>query len=616
MEGAVLYNAGHYSALMHNVALRLTFHADKKAVLLILSTSGNEVVKKLEQNGIFDKVIIYRDDTSIEKECEILDINSDYFDNLLEKNSLDCASFDEIYVECDQVNAFGLYLVNRNIRHNMIEMNPDQFNDVWRSQSLMERGIISVNYHEIQMRAGVITGKNPLITVIKNNYNGKIEKNNIDFTALLKKIDPKYKELLLTTFNVPKISNSSQLLVMNSFNNCSGNSVFSYDQSPYIYQMILDYLIETEEDVVIKQHPHDAIQLDDFPYKSLSKDIPLELLCIHDGVRIKRAFSIQSTATDKIKETIVDDVRIGWAFFKLCHLMHHIRIISSIIVEKKLTSMPIFTKLTSYPSHEAHSMSVILSILFKHKVRVRYLADSQAIEKSIIISSDPSDCIGDSNICFYINYEKSVRCADAWPTGKELAAVDIAVVPYDSFRGNTLIQRLFVTGLKCESVCIEKRLKNCHASLSYNISPSLVMHEASRCNAMIEPNILCFNADTLGRLGRAYRDGKGIGRSLNDAAEWMRISADRGIGWAKNELFDILWMIDTPESHAEMVRVAADYADAGDGGAMGRLGHAYRDGKGVGRDHNLAAQWYRKAADLGIRWAERELARLVTTAKK
>ena len=115
----------------------------------------------------------------------------------------------------------------------------------------------------------------------------------------------------------------------------------------------------------------------------------------------------------------------------------------------------------------------------------------------------------------------------------------------------------------------------------------------------------------MGRLGRAYRDGKGVKRDLDKAAEWMRKAADKNVGWAKNELFDILWRIDTPESMEEMISVATEFAEKGDGNAMGRLGRAYREGKGVPQDFDTAAEWMRKAADKNLGWAKNELAAIL-----
>ncbi len=115
------------------------------------------------------------------------------------------------------------------------------------------------------------------------------------------------------------------------------------------------------------------------------------------------------------------------------------------------------------------------------------------------------------------------------------------------------------------------------------------------------------NATAMGRLGRMYRDGKGVERDLDEAIKWMRKAADKNVGWAKNELFDILWKIDTPEAHEEMISVATEFAEKGDGNAMGRLGRMYRDGKGVERDLDEAIKWMRKAADKNVGWAKNEL---------
>jgi TPR repeat protein len=111
-------------------------------------------------------------------------------------------------------------------------------------------------------------------------------------------------------------------------------------------------------------------------------------------------------------------------------------------------------------------------------------------------------------------------------------------------------------------------------------------------------------------LGRAYRDGKGVEKNLDIAADWMRKASAINIGWTKNELFDILWKIDTPDSRKEMIAVATAFADSGNGEAMGRLGRAYRDGKGVEKDLDIAADWMRKASAKNIGWVKVELSNL------
>jgi|GEM_PF-6762344 len=90
------------------------------------------------------------------------------------------------------------------------------------------------------------------------------------------------------------------------------------------------------------------------------------------------------------------------------------------------------------------------------------------------------------------------------------------------------------------------------------------------------------------------------------AAEWMRKAVENGSKPAKNGLFDILWDIDTPDSLSEMVSLAFEGADSNDPEMMGRLGRAYREGKGVQKSLDVAAEWMRKSADSKCAWAKTE----------
>ena len=124
------------------------------------------------------------------------------------------------------------------------------------------------------------------------------------------------------------------------------------------------------------------------------------------------------------------------------------------------------------------------------------------------------------------------------------------------------------------------------------------------------------DGDAMAWFARMYREGKGVPQNIDKAAEWMRKAADKNVGWAKNELFDILWRIDTPESLEEMVSVATEFTNAGDAGAMLRLGRAYRDGKGVEKDFEKSIEWMRKASEKTW-WLGREFAdNLMKSAKE
>ena len=111
-------------------------------------------------------------------------------------------------------------------------------------------------------------------------------------------------------------------------------------------------------------------------------------------------------------------------------------------------------------------------------------------------------------------------------------------------------------------------------------------------------------------IGRMYRDGRGVQADLNTAADWMRKASDKKLDWAQLELFDILWRIDTPESLKEMIDLAESVVATDNPEMQGRLGRAYREGKGVEKDLQKASEWMKKAADKNLPWAIKELAEI------
>ena len=97
-------------------------------------------------------------------------------------------------------------------------------------------------------------------------------------------------------------------------------------------------------------------------------------------------------------------------------------------------------------------------------------------------------------------------------------------------------------------------------------------------------------------LARAYREGRGVEKDLDKAQEWARKAVASRAPLARNELFDVLSKIDTPESRVEMVKVIKVPASIGEPGAMYRLGCAYRDGRGVKKNPEKAEELISRAA--------------------
>ena len=124
---------------------------------------------------------------------------------------------------------------------------------------------------------------------------------------------------------------------------------------------------------------------------------------------------------------------------------------------------------------------------------------------------------------------------------------------------------------------------------------------SKRMVELIRPHAEAGNIGAMGRLGRAYREGKGVKKDNKEAKYWLGKAYATG-SW-QNEYFDVLWNIDTPESRAEMIEVARKGVSKGDPKSMVRLGRAYRYGHGVEKDLDVAISWYTKAADLDDRWS-------------
>ena len=103
------------------------------------------------------------------------------------------------------------------------------------------------------------------------------------------------------------------------------------------------------------------------------------------------------------------------------------------------------------------------------------------------------------------------------------------------------------------------------------------------------------------RLGKSYLQ-KNNESDLEKAIELFREAALKGSRWGTIELFDCLWKKNDTRSSLEMVHFITPFADMGDAGALGRLGRAYREGRGIPRNLHMAAQLFSKAAQINTNW--------------
>ena len=134
-------------------------------------------------------------------------------------------------------------------------------------------------------------------------------------------------------------------------------------------------------------------------------------------------------------------------------------------------------------------------------------------------------------------------------------------------------------------------------------SPEADAEAFSYVNTIIDTGNKEFEA----RLARMYRDGRGTEKNVDKAIHYMRLAVDKDLGWAKIELFDMLWDIKDIDFDNEAFRIISDYSVTGNGKAMGRLARCYRDGRGTNVDLDKAEQWMSRAADKKVPWADNEL---------
>lgn len=110
-----------------------------------------------------------------------------------------------------------------------------------------------------------------------------------------------------------------------------------------------------------------------------------------------------------------------------------------------------------------------------------------------------------------------------------------------------------------------------------------------------------------GYMARMYRYGYGVKKDIDRAIDLMGSSASDGIGWARNELTDLLILRNSGDDAEQAFEKCSEFASEGDAWAKGRLARMYRDGVGIEKDTDKAISLMSEAAKSGVSWAKKEL---------
>ena len=97
------------------------------------------------------------------------------------------------------------------------------------------------------------------------------------------------------------------------------------------------------------------------------------------------------------------------------------------------------------------------------------------------------------------------------------------------------------------------------------------------------------------------REGSAFFLIENDYRHLLQLSSFKPGAWMMSNEF--VFTLRTFQGGREI-----PYSYKGDPGSMGRLARCYRDGRGTDRDLATATEWYGKAIESGLAWAEKELA--------
>ncbi len=123
---------------------------------------------------------------------------------------------------------------------------------------------------------------------------------------------------------------------------------------------------------------------------------------------------------------------------------------------------------------------------------------------------------------------------------------------------------------------------------------------------LLKPLLEAEDMSAIARMGRAYRDGKGVPQDLDEAVRWFRWAYEKDPVWL-SELCDLLLKSDREDYHKLALEICLERCDRSARYAYGFLGRIYRDGKGVEKDLRASAEWYKRAVEYGVEWAPMEL---------
>lgn len=337
-------------ALSQLLTLKIKRHENIPSILLYdEKIMCRDLASKLKKERLFDEAIPYVDGLFYSSKTQKLLISElqEYFKNILP------ISENEImfgYTSGEMACSFALYLRLINKKSFVIETRPGLIADTGRYEWAFKDGWISKAYYSLQKKLCVLSGEdgyNTMVLYPNSKILKGIQYEIFDYNTELSNIDKYYSEKILSCFDidVEKLIGKKQLLLTNSISHCANTTIYGKELAPYVFQVLLDYYGSTG-DLVVKQHPHDELDMTPFFTGGIefNKNVPIELIRLIPDLKLNAIVSGYTTSAWRIKDLTCDYRQAGLKFFRLLHLIHDIKIAIDYCevnnIEKVTTNIP------------------------------------------------------------------------------------------------------------------------------------------------------------------------------------------------------------------------------------------------------------------------------------
>lgn len=329
----VLYVCYFATPVILSFVHRCICNKDSDAVLIVYESFN----RNNEFEEIFEKVIyandLFRlhycnDETIIEEKIKT------YYDTILKNNGFSVNDFEYVYVLCDMVNDFAIYLSLYKKNYSFIETHTNQFK--CKIGADRDRGYIahmeresehgSAAYFKIAQKHHSICSTSEFCVerIFDNDSDDSIMCNEndkkFDFQMGLINLSRREKNILIDAFDrwdIRKIcsaaNGSTMLLTQRQW-----MYLVTEEETGLLYEYLCDYFCNTEDRISINPHPSDKYDHNLYFTNAVIFPVgfPSDLFPIVENFSINSAITVSSTSIQKLSYWCETRITCGNTYFR------------------------------------------------------------------------------------------------------------------------------------------------------------------------------------------------------------------------------------------------------------------------------------------------------------